>query len=907
MSLFALALSAQLAVAAVPKAPPLKLSAHVPKPVGSELCFPSGLRVLTVQRHGTGLAAVTTVIDGGRAEESLETRGAAHLLEHLWFRSAPGGGLPLWDRASGLILDGATYRDATVYSTVGAAADLPGLLALESARLLNPLEGITPEIVSQEKEIVTSELLWRGEHSTRQVDRSLEQALYPSGHPYHESTATVAQVEALTLDAVRAFASHNYVTSNVTIRIELDGVVEQEALASLLEDALPEALRQGSGSECKHPVSGDAPPAPASTAMTQIEAPVWHREVWVAWTTPAGFWADDVLARLAVSVLENIVWQRLPYVRGLRGDAQAALGCSYSPGVWASQVECRVELPPGIDPKDIVASIRSAVPRQWTPSEAELRRELLTWLAPTSFTHALVEADRMDAKALMGRALWSHYGDSPEPVIPVIHQALKVQEPMVSAFAKQWLTADRMAVVVVEPAAPTAAAGKPRHREARLSSPAPSDWAAPTPALHVRERRLENGLTVWVSPQANGPVAFSSLTFRGGSAHAPAGVQEVFENIARYPLPVSLYDLRRRTGTITTTWFAPDAVYSVVRGPVGNLDLQLWALRAKAEAASMDFSERQALLDQRVHGMAEWFVHWPWTTSMAVRLGHLLPDSPASLPWWEEIRAARYVSQGDVLRWQRAVMQPGNATAVITGATPSTDELVERYLGRWKAPRKPVSAPPAPPVPQPSARQVLALPRPAVLSDVILTCRIPGRTAENQAALDVLEGVIERGLWQSLREDGRAYSAQSGTRTVHDGLGLLEISVDVPPDEAAATIATLFDLLDKVVKRPPEEVVAWQKKAALTRFAHKTAAAGSRADLLETAAARGIRLDELKDYPARIEAVTPAMVAGLLTDCAGHEAVTVIGPAPEQLAEAGLPVKVVDWQRQGEEIVESLK
>ena len=128
---------------ALPPAPRIALGLDVTEDPSGVLCYPSGLQVRVAQREGSELAAVSMVLEGGASLEDDTTRSAAHMLEHLWFQSSPGGGPTVWRRGSGLALDATTRADVTTFTTVGAAADLDRLLALEAARLTDPLQGVT--------------------------------------------------------------------------------------------------------------------------------------------------------------------------------------------------------------------------------------------------------------------------------------------------------------------------------------------------------------------------------------------------------------------------------------------------------------------------------------------------------------------------------------------------------------------------------------------------------------------------------------------------------------------------------------------------------------------------------------------------------------------------------------------
>jgi zinc protease len=138
-----------LAHAAMPPAPPAKAEIAGTLPAMNVLCWPSGLQVVVVRDDAARHVALTMVLDGGASAEDPSARGAAHLLEHLWFRSTPGtGGVSIWDGSAGLSISASTRLDSTVFTTIGASSDLPALLALEGQRLVDPLVGVTAAIVA---------------------------------------------------------------------------------------------------------------------------------------------------------------------------------------------------------------------------------------------------------------------------------------------------------------------------------------------------------------------------------------------------------------------------------------------------------------------------------------------------------------------------------------------------------------------------------------------------------------------------------------------------------------------------------------------------------------------------------------------------------------------------------------
>ena len=200
------------------------------------------------------------------------------------------------------------------------------------------------------------------------------------------------------------------------------------------------------------------------------------------------------------------------------------------------------------------------------------------------------------------------------------------------------------------------------------------------------------------------------------------------------------------------------------------------------------------------------------------------------------------------------------------------------------------------------------LPFEAVQADVTVSCRVRGRDATNDAALDVLAGIVRRGLWQSLREDARSYAPSVRLTTLRPDVGLLELSAEVETAQAAGAASAMLDLLRLVAAGVPEPVLAWERLAARGRWSRGWASAAGTWAALDEATAHGIGFDLVRTWPERLAWVDAGAVAALLADCAGHEAVTVVGPdVTDALQADGLAAERVDWQRLGAELARSLE
>lgn len=899
-------LLAVLAASAAPVMPKLQLPRPDYQLDAGKMCFPSGLLVHVVARPNTDVVAITTVIGGGSSAETEATRGAAHLVEHLWFRSKPGGGPTVYDLEAGLQIGGATYTDATVYTTVGAGADLQALLALEGQRLLDPLQGIDEAILREEQEIIASELAWRGDHSERAALRTLDSRLWPEGHPYATALVPLDEARSRSLEQLHAYTAAAYRPANTAIRIE--GAVDFARIQDQIFAAIPQELIRGPDDGCGRKRAAEPPPAPATTAPVAIEGPVLDPRMYVAWSLPAAFGPDETKMRLAVRMLEDDVWRRLAFVRGITLDDTIGVGCDFIPGRLASKAVCVFDLPDRADPNQTLQAIKAELPALWEQDHQLLRIEQLAETVGSSYASAFAQLDALDRDNLQMRGFATWMGQV-DPLAPVIDTVLTVNEKEVAAFSQQYLTADRAVAVLLVPGDAPIETGRGIGPTARLDAPPVPVWHAPRPRWGlITSSKLSNGIDTWVVARPDTTyLAMTALVWPGGWATSPVpGTNEVIEALQVYSIPVAFGELRRTLGVVVGNGFGSQANDRTTWGAAGNLDLQLWLHHVMWAGQQMDFSGRQNELDPQVERAFETFRESPWGTTRNLRTEHLIPGDRAGRAWWDGVRTARSVGSKQVYAWERTVYQADTSTLVMAGHLTSDVAVAEaeKYLGAIKS-KKADPVPPLPALPPVPERQVFVLDAPTVQADVIVTCRLPGRTEENAAAHAVLLATIERGMWQTLREDGGTYGITTTVDHVDPRLSLLTMRAGVRANEGADALLAMLDLVRLVRERPPEPVVAWGRQEAAGQHARDFATAANTFSTLRVAAAEGRSLASLQGYADDLAAVDAGALSSLLEDCAGHEAATIVGPSIGEIA--GVPTRQVDWKAYGAALADSLK
>lgn len=877
--------------AGLPVMPPSSFDFEPPPLDARELCFPGGLRLQLVQQPAGGAVAISTVVPAGSADETDETRGIAHLLEHLWLtRARPGGGPTVWDRAAGLELQGQTLRDATVYTTVGAAADLDRLLALEAARIVDPLAGVSPAALESEKRIVSSEAYFRGEHGARSALRALRRRLYPEGHPYRSGLPAPDELDGLDLETLQAWAASHYAVDGMTIRIEGDlPSLDPDRWAQHLEDAFGEELLYLGSSRCPAPTLEQPPGPPEDNTIERIEAPVLFPRVFAGWTLPPVRGDDAVRMRMATDVLE----------------LRTGWSCVLMPGLLSTELICEASYR---DEHSLDEGFRYIVKRIDQLWLEELPEVYSWWGIPSpearTFSETLLWSDDLSSHALVERALLGHVTGELDPIAPMLESVFG-EGGRIGAFGERWLTPERVAAVALIPHEEVTDAGEPLQQGVRLEAPArPEPWhTAGLDPTRVSGRILDNGLQAWVVRDSGSLAATSSLVFPVGRVHGAPTSAELFERLRRYRMPERYSTVLNRVGLSSGERIGSLATLSVAHGATALIPNMLWIQRAKLEGLRLDLSERHNSLDAGLDWAEELSEISPWMISDDVRLQRLLPDHPAGLPWWEELLAARRVPSGKLWAWAQTTYHPQGAQLLLVGDVEPIPALgnASRYLVGFKGKRRrPLEQSVLPP---PGPRQVLLLEAPRAQAEVTLSCRLPGRTAGTDAALDVLAEVLRRGLWQSLREDGGNYVFSTDVEPTTAELSILTMSTLVAPAQAGGAASVLLELLALVRDGAPEEVVAWGRQAAAGAWGRRWSSTRSTTAALRSELSAGLTMEQLQGWPERLDAVDPGALSALLGDCVDHEVATVIGPDLSGVRGGS----TLDWQAQGAEIFERLR
>ncbi len=196
----------------------------VPTVEFSDERLPNGLRLIVVEDHLAPVVAVNVWYDVGSKHEVPGKTGFAHLFEHVMFQGSAHVGKAehmALVQAAGGTLNGTTWLDRTNYFETMPSHQLELALWLEADRMGTLLEALSQENLDNQREVVKNEKRWSYDNRPYGTwNEKLLGHLFPDSHPYHHPTiGSMADLDAASLEDVRAFFRTYYVPNNAVISV----------------------------------------------------------------------------------------------------------------------------------------------------------------------------------------------------------------------------------------------------------------------------------------------------------------------------------------------------------------------------------------------------------------------------------------------------------------------------------------------------------------------------------------------------------------------------------------------------------------------------------------------------------------------------------------------------------------
>jgi predicted Zn-dependent peptidase len=198
----------------------------------------NGLRLIVAEDHLAPVVAINLWYDVGSKHEQPGKTGFAHLFEHVMFQGsrhvAKAEHIALVQAAGGT-MNGTTWLDRTNYFETLPSHQLDLGLWLEADRMATLLDALSQENLDNQREVVKNEKRWSYDNRPYgSWQEKLQAHLFPPEHPYHHSTiGSMADLDAASLDDVKAFFQTYYAPNNAVLSIV--GDVDAKAVRASVE------------------------------------------------------------------------------------------------------------------------------------------------------------------------------------------------------------------------------------------------------------------------------------------------------------------------------------------------------------------------------------------------------------------------------------------------------------------------------------------------------------------------------------------------------------------------------------------------------------------------------------------------------------------------------------------------
>ena len=268
--------------------------------------LPNGLRLIVAEDHLAPVVAVNLWYNVGSKHEVEGKTGFAHLFEHVMFQGSANVGKAehmALVQAAGGTLNGTTWLDRTNYFETMPSHQLELALWLEADRMGTLLEALSQENLDNQRDVVKNEKRWSYDNRPYGTwNEKLLGHLFPPEHPYHHPTiGSMADLDAASLDDVKAFFATYYAPNNAVLSVagDCDRAQVRAWAAQLLRARSrptrpsrrcptcrcpPSSARRSArswrtGSRCRASTSGSAPRCSVTGASTPW---TWPRSCWPA-------------------------------------------------------------------------------------------------------------------------------------------------------------------------------------------------------------------------------------------------------------------------------------------------------------------------------------------------------------------------------------------------------------------------------------------------------------------------------------------------------------------------------------------------------------------------------------------------------------------------------------------------
>jgi predicted Zn-dependent peptidase len=749
----------------------------------STFTLKNGLKVVVHEDHKAPVVAISTWYHVGSKDEPAGRTGFAHLFEHLMFGGSEHSDTSWFGpmQAIGATdLNGTTNYDRTNYFETVPKAALERALFLESDRMGYLLPATTQKKLDIQRGVVQNEKRGDDNEPGGLLQYSIQQTLFPEGHPYHHTViGSMGDLDQASLAVVKDWLSSHYGPNNAVL--VLAGDVTTAQARSLVEKYFG-GIPRGAQS------------IPAAATVPTLKAPVkmtFHDEV--ADTTVTRMWAvpgvtgkDTPALRMATSVLGGLASSRLDNELVRNQKTATSVSAYIQPYERIGELTVEATVKDGVDPALVAKQVDAVVADflKKGPTADELKRAKTSYVSST--IKGLESVGGFSGKAVT-LASGAVFADDPGFYKKQLAEVAALTPAQVRVAASRWMSRPVFAytlepgkrdpyeeskiakdsatsgggTVTAAPKSTVAAADIDRSKLPPVGQIADLDF--PT----VEHAKLSNGIPVLFAHRGAVPQVQVAVAFDAGNAADPRtalGTQSFMlamldEGTDKYG-SADIARAKENLGAYISASPSMDQsmVYLSALAPnlAQSLDLMSDIVRHPAFAPA----EVERVRGQQLASIAE---EAKDPTGMALRT---LPpiiygkDHPYGVPFSGsgDPAVVAKLTPADLSGFHDAWLRPDGATIYVVGDTTLAEvmPLLEKSFGDWRATgTKPVKNFSAPIAPQ--AGRIMLIDRPNTPTSLMFAGEImPVQGTDDLVSLneanDVLGGAFLSRLNSDLRE-----------------------------------------------------------------------------------------------------------------------------------------------------------
>jgi predicted Zn-dependent peptidase len=782
----------------------------------------NGLRVVVHTDRSAKLVAVNVSYDVGSKHEPAGRSGFAHLYEHLMFggsENAPGEFFTPLKTVGVTDNNGMTQPDKTTYYETVPTPALERVLFMESDRMGHLLGALQQARLDEQRGVVKNEKRQGDNEPGALVGYRLTERLYPATHPYgHDTIGSMADLNAATLDDVKAWFRNHYGPNNAVVT--LAGDVDVATARRLMEKYFGDIP---AGPAVRRPVA-PVPTLPRrlDEVMTdRVSAPTVIR----AWAVPGRNDPDGVALEAAAGVMGALGSSLLPEVLVRREKLFTGVSASASLSDQGGMFTAAGEVAPGVDPKVAGARLEALLAQflRDGPSADALQRYVTL-----DVTAGLSGLDSISGRnyALADGALLDK---GPGFFKDRLERLAALTPQQVRQVANKWLSRpvyaltlapgprvgyDEGMVETAAPAAPPAPVAAPVTGD---RGPLPAVAAFPELAFPaVTHARLANGIELIYARRQGSPMTFVSVELDAGGAAEPAaavGTQNLLlamldQGTTTRSQPV-FADALERLGADIKNGASKDRTSITMSVPSGNVGP---AIELMADMTRNPLLDPARIEVQRANLLSQIAQEETDARTIGGKMSMRLVD--AASPYVRAVgsgdaAAVKALRRADLIAFRDAWFRPEKAKIFVVGERPLAEiqPLLERSFGTWRgsgaAGRKDFAA-----APQTAPAQIVLIDRPDSSQSMVFAGQYTRLTNyDDITAADVANEALGGGITSRLNTDlrerkGWAYGVSSGFRPYANAASFVSVA-PVQSDKTGATIATMRAIFADYVGKSP--------------------------------------------------------------------------------------------------------